>query len=55
MDAVLAADPSVRRLDAAAAMRAAAPKIPVASRGDVQLLSAPHDTDMMFVSLLTRN
>ncbi|MBQ9681272.1 MAG: 16S rRNA methyltransferase [Aeriscardovia sp.] len=55
VDAVLAADPSVRRLDAAAAMRAAAPKIPVASQGDVQLLSAPHDTDMMFVSLLTRN
>ncbi|MBQ5557855.1 MAG: 16S rRNA methyltransferase [Aeriscardovia sp.] len=55
VDAVLAADPSVRRLDAAAAMKVAAPKVPVASTGDVQLLSAPHDTDMMFVSLLTRN
>lgn len=62
VDAVLAQDSHVHRQDAAGVLHRVCPALPLPCApdgavmpGDVQLFEAPHDTDMMFISLLTRD
>lgn len=61
VDAVTAQHPQARRLDAAGTLHRICPSLPLPQTadgavlpGDVQLFESPHDTDMMFISLITR-